>query len=152
MPTAAIILRVMLSLPQAWEDRTETPEQRAELLAPLAAAIADESRSTAEAAALIAISSQESGGFARWIVEGRCHERPSKCDHGRARGPFQVHAWCKATDLRGETACAASAYRYALARCVTFTLAFGHYANGNTCAAMPHRETTRLMVLRRLQG
>lgn len=144
----------MLSLRQAWEDRAETAEQRSALLQPWAEAIADESRTVQEAAALIAIAHEESGGFARDIVEGGCSKRrklhASACDHGRARGPFQVHPWCTATGPAGETACAASAYRYSIQHCHDPLHAFGHYATGNTCTAMPARETTRLVVLRRL--
>lgn len=150
--TPEAILAVMLTMRQAWEDRRETREQRTELLRPLATVVANEARTAQEAAAMTAIAWHETGGFARWIVECRCHERPKMCDHGRARGPFQVHDWCKATDLRGETECAASAYRFALSRCKDPTRAFGHYATGNSCMAMPLRETTRIMVLRRLQG
>ncbi len=146
------MLAVMLTMRQAWEDRAETREQRSALLAPLAEAIAEESRSPSDAAALVAIAYNESGGFARWIVEHRCHERPQQCDHGRARGPFQLHGWCKATDLRGETQCAAKAYRYALSRCADPMHAFGQYATGNRCMPMSKRETTRVMVLRRLEA
>jgi hypothetical protein len=150
--TPEIVLAVMLTLVQSWEDRAETPEQRSALLAPLATAIAQESRSSGDAAALIAIAHGESGGFARWVVEGRCHERPAMCDKGKSRGPMQVRAWCKATDLRGEVACAAQAYRFALTRCGSPVQAFGQYASGNSCYPMSKRETTRVMVLRRLHG
>lgn len=145
-----IVLAVMLEMRQAWEDRAESREQRTELLRPLASELAVEARDVPEAAALITIAYNESGGFARWVLEGRCAERPKACDRGAARGPFQLHQWCKATDLKGEVKCAARAYRTAIDRCNDHELAFGHYASGNRCYAMPERETVRVMVAKRL--
>lgn len=148
--TGAVVLAVMLSLAQAWEDRAETPAQRAELLTPWADAIATEARSTDEAAALVAVSWHESGGYARWVVEGRCHERPKACDHGRAKGPFQVHGWCKATDPAGQTACARSLLAFSFRRCHTWARAFGAYGTGGDCRAYANRDATRLLILRRM--
>lgn len=81
------ILAVLLALPTYAEDR-DRPEEKREQLRAVAQAIADASESRAEAALLIASGWEETGWSLR-VHEGRC--RPNECDHGQARGPWQLH-------------------------------------------------------------
>ena len=93
--TPAVILAALLRL-APWHQDHDAPEARRALLEPIAAAIAATARSREEAAALVAVGWSETK-FARAVLEGHCDRMPagSRCDHGRARGPWQVHAWCR---------------------------------------------------------
>ena len=91
------IVAAMLSLPQYHGDRfADTAEQRAALYRPVAEAISAVSHSRAEAAALIALGYHETA-FARYVLDGHCEQGPvgARCDGGRARGAWQVWAWCR---------------------------------------------------------
>jgi hypothetical protein len=124
----APILTAMLALPAYAGDRSESPEERAALLRPVAVAIAETAQSPETAAALIALGWHETK-FARAVIEGRCSEMPagSRCDNGRARGVWQ--AWnvaCPAAyrfadgsleSLRAEVRCAVGNLYSARNRC-----------------------------------
>ena len=94
-----LVLAAMLSLPQYAGDRHADPtvEDRARLYRPTAEAISEVATNRTEAAALIALGYHETG-FARYVLDGHCEQGPvgARCDGGRARGPWQVWAWCKA--------------------------------------------------------
>jgi hypothetical protein len=87
------VLTVALSLSQYVGDRGDSPEQREALYLPVATAIAEVARTNAEAAMLLALAFHESG-LARFVIEGRCSDGPpgQRCDGGKARGVFQLHA------------------------------------------------------------
>jgi hypothetical protein len=113
-----VILVVMLAR-APWVDRNVPREERAQALAPIATAIADEARSPEEAGALIALGRAEGENFALAIVRGGC--TASGCDHGRSRGVFQEgRLFCPAAyefaagtveSIRAETHCAAARLR-----------------------------------------
>lgn len=148
----AELLAVLLALPVYMGDG-ESGESREARLDPWARAIAAEARTPDEAAALVAVGQLESR-WAEYVTEGRCHEGPAgqRCDNGRAKGPYQLHGWCTATDPRGQTACAARMLRWARSRCGSWERAFGAYASGGRCYAMPEREALRVRVLAGLSG
>lgn len=141
------ILALLLALP-AYHGDHETAEQRQSRLAPYAAGIARHARSSDERAALMAVAWHETR-LAAYVTEGRCHEGPpgQRCDNGKARGPWQLHGWCKATSPDGEAECAARMLRHFRSRCGSWARAFGAYASGGTCYAMPAREATRRRLL-----
>jgi len=87
------VLAAMLAQPVWYEDAAETPEQRADLLRPVAMAIALATEDRTEQAAMVALGWHESR-WARYVVEGRCQDGPrgARCDNGRARSPWQVWA------------------------------------------------------------
>lgn len=86
-PLHAKVLAVLLSLPVYREDLNRPEEKRAQL-EQVAQAIADASESTSDAALLLASGWEETGWSLR-VHEGKC--RPNECDHGKARGPWQLH-------------------------------------------------------------
>jgi hypothetical protein len=100
---ADVVLRVMLKQPQAVRDRADGPEARADLYRPLAHAIASATRNLNLVVALMAQSYYETK-WARYVLEGRCKDGPpgERCDWSSvmkaplARGPWQVHRWCRA--------------------------------------------------------
>jgi hypothetical protein len=145
-----LILAALLAFP-AYHGDHETGEAREARLAPYAAGIASHARTADETAALVAIAWHETR-LAAYVTDGRCHEGPAgqRCDNGRARGPWQLHGWCKATTPDGEAECAARLLRYARARCGSWSRAFGAYASGGRCYDMPEREATRRAVLARM--
>jgi hypothetical protein len=108
-----LILAALLAFP-AYHGDHETGEAREARLAPYAAGIARHARTADEAAAMVAIGQHESR-WAAYVTDGRCHEGPAgqRCDNGRARGPWQLHGWCKAKTPDGEAECAARLLRYA---------------------------------------
>lgn len=132
--TVETILAVMLALPVYVGDRDLKPENRSELYRPVAEAIAEVSKgSSTMAAALITLGYSESR-FARYVLEGRCADGPKgqRCDwdyrkrQPRARGPWQVWAWCRGAWSHGEASpealiggarCAARALVAARKRC-----------------------------------
>jgi len=142
------VLTVMLALPQWHGDAGETTEERALLLAPIASVIATESAGNLPlAAAMIANAHHESASFARAVLEGRCHEMPAglRCDHGRARGAWQVwRVFCPAAyahpagsveSLRAEGACVARGLRGGRLRCGSWEGAFASLGGGARCSS-----------------
>lgn len=90
---SAAVLAAALSLSQYVGDKVDTAEQRSTLYRPVAEAIAEASRTNVEASMLLALAYHESG-LARFVIEGRCADGPpgQRCDGGKARGVFQLHA------------------------------------------------------------
>jgi hypothetical protein len=106
------------------------------LLRPVAEAIATVSRNEQEAAALIAQGWVETK-WSRAVLEYRCSDLGRlACDRGRARGPWQVHRWCTATDVVGEARCTLRVMRYGKELCGNrcFTPWHGAFA---ACASLP---------------
>ena len=145
---ASAILAVMLALPQWHLDSHETVDERALLLAPVASVIATESGGDLQlAAAMIANAHHESASFARAVLEGRCDEMPAgvQCDHGRARGAWQVwRVFCPAAyahpagsleSLRAEGACVARGLRGGRLRCGSWEGAFAGLGGGARCSS-----------------
>ncbi len=123
----AAVLAAMLALPVSFRDRIESAEARRALYLPVAEAIAVVARNEREAAFLVADGWHESGGFARAVLEYRCQDiGPRACDRGRARGTWQVHRWCAATDVVGEARCTLRAARGGVARCREHVLSPAH--------------------------
>jgi len=91
--TVARVLAAMVVMPTWYQDVEETPEQRADLLRPVALAIAQATDDRVEQAALVSLGWHESR-WARYVLEGRCQDGPSgaRCDNGRAVSPWQVWA------------------------------------------------------------
>ena len=90
------ILAAMISLTQYGGDvHVDPPEDRARLYMPTARAISAVAANRTEAAALISLGYHETA-FARYVLQGFCEQGPvgAQCDGGRARGPWQVWAWC----------------------------------------------------------
>lgn len=89
------VLAVLLSRPPAWSDRALSREDRIAMLYPEAEAISRVAKNPTEAAILISQGDFETHneGF---VLRGECEKSRYKCDSGRARGPWSVHAWCKA--------------------------------------------------------
>lgn len=110
---SVVILKVLLQQPIWHEDVRDE-----KLLMPVAEAISEVSSSVDEAAALISDAVKESH-LARYVIEGRCQDGPpgQRCDNGRARGPWQVHNWCKKEGLRGEAQCTLNILRMGLSQC-----------------------------------
>jgi len=139
------ILAVMLSQPTWYQDLAETPEQRADLLRPVAMAIELATEDRTEQAALIALGYAEST-WSRYVIEGRCSDGPAgaRCDNGRARSPWQLHAracpsaWELAEDdpraLERSAVCAVRLLRGARGRCRGWLGAFAGYARGASCS------------------
>lgn len=140
--TPEIILSIMLAQPPWKGDAGETLAQRTALLRPVAAAIVEVSQGDrTRAARLVALGYAETR-WARYVLEDRCSEGPvgARCDEGRARGPWQVWRWCKASDLVGQAQCALRALGGAELRCrrnypnSPHAAAFAGYATGSLCA------------------
>ena len=122
MSPAAVLL-ALLALPPSRLDVGEAPAARRARLEPVAEAIAAAARSRSEVAILLALGKHESA-FALLVQMGRCEEMPAgeRCDHGLARGPWQLHelacrvAWTlpagSAESLREEAACAIRLLRW----------------------------------------
>lgn len=138
----AKILAVMLKMPQ-WHLDHDTVEERTALLDPLAQVISEKAKSYEEAAALIAHSNTETG-YARLVLTGHCDQMPEgvRCDNGRARGPFQVHAFCveawKHPDgtiesYRGAADCILRSLRFGFRRCHTWSGAFSGLRGAPVC-------------------
>lgn len=170
MSTWPTILAVMLSQPTWHGDMAETPEQRADLLRPVAMAIELATEDQTEQAALISLGWHESR-FARYVIEGRCQDGPpgARCDNGRARSPWQLwrrscpSAWELAEDdpraMERSAACAARLLRGARGRCRGMHPAgdlagmFSGYARGGRCTWGPAAGRAQSMgaVLMRLE-
>lgn len=128
MIALAPVLAAMLSLAPYTADRAATPDEREALLTPLAYEISMVARTPSEGALLVAVAFHESG-FARYVLEGRCKDGPpgQRCDGGKARGVFQLHAaTCPAAyalpegsrgSLRAEATCALSLLRWGGQQC-----------------------------------
>ncbi len=134
--SAEAILAAMLAFPQYTGDRhADGPADRARLYRPVAAAIAEVSRNHTEAAALVALGYSETA-FARYVLDGYCHQGPAgaRCDGGRARGAWQVWSHCRPLWAGPENApsrhldgarCAIRLLRAGRVRCGTLRGAFG---------------------------
>lgn len=172
MSSWSTILAVMLSQPTWHGDLAETPEQRSDLLRPVAMAIELATEDQTEQAALVALGWHETGGWARFVVEGRCKDGPTgmRCDNGRARSPWQVHrtrlcsaAWELAEDdprtLERSAECAVRHLRGAMGRCRglhpagEWAGAFSGFARSAVCTWAPAagRAETMGVVLMRLE-
>jgi hypothetical protein len=156
------ILAVMLAQPTWHGDLAETPEQRADLLRPVAMAIELATEDTTEQAALVALGWHESR-WARYVVSGHCSDGPSgvRCDNGQARHPWQLHrsacpsAWALAEDdpraLERSAACAVRLLRGARGRCRgmhpagDWAGAFSGFARGGQCTWAPAAGRARSM-------
>jgi len=125
----SIILRAWLALAPWYLDAHESGEQRTELYRPVAAVVCGIGRTPLERAYL-ARQAYDETRLARAVIEGRCQDMPVgvRCDEGRATGPWQVHAWCRAawdqesTDVERWAAgasCSLRAFRSGFARCHT---------------------------------
>lgn len=166
------VLAAMLGQPAWYEDASETPEQRADLLRPAAMAITLATGDTAEQAALVALGWHESR-WARYVIEGRCQDGPdgARCDSGRARSPWQVHsyglcreAWRYTEDdprtLELAAQCSVRLLRGAKSRCAglhpagDWAGAFSQYGTGARCtrAKSAERVATMQTVMLRLLG
>lgn len=158
---AEIILTAMLSLPPYTGDRGDTPAARAELYRPVAEAIAEVAPGNpTKAAALVALAYAETK-FARYVLTGNCASGPPgmRCDNGRARGAFQVWAWCDAwrhpegspESLRAEARCAARALAAGKRRCLgrhpagDWAAMFSGY-RGPACSWPPAARRARSML------
>jgi hypothetical protein len=159
--TPLIILTAILTLPVHATDRDLTPEERAELLAPVAAAYAAQARTVEEAAFLIAQANGESH-HAAYVLEGRCEDGPrgAQCDPDRdgkprAVGPLQVWArYCKTADtLEGQARCVLRYARDGRARCKSWLGAFAAQRGGWECTSAkgPKRVATMQRVLKVLR-
>lgn len=148
--TFELILAALLAAPVHYTDRDESGETREARLRTIASAIHGASRDPEMQAALITEAVHESG-LAAYVTEGRCEDGPrgARCDTGQARGPWQVWQWCAAHDMAGEAKCAARMLAFGRRRCHDWSHAFGSYATGGRCLAMPGREATMGAILRR---
>lgn len=139
MTAPAAILAVLLAH-APWSDRHLDTDQRIAILRPVAEAIADASETRADAAMLLALGWHESS-FATAVVRGSC--RPNECDHGAARGAFQLHVEAcpeayayeagSVESIRLEADCALRLLRYHARRCHSVRGAFAGYGTGNRC-------------------
>jgi hypothetical protein len=130
----------------------------------VAAVVESVTASQQERAVLVALGWHESR-FAHYVLEGRCEDGPrgARCDAGMARGPWQVHRWCRAAwavedgtpeALRAGAACALRAIRTHAARCASEARtvldgAFAGYATGHACAwrgSAARVQTTRRLL------
>lgn len=153
-----IVLAALRALP-AYPDHG-TPEDRDTLLRPVAEAIVEAtSGDAARASALVAIGDGESA-FARYVIEGRCKDGPkgAKCDwdyrkkRNMARGPWQVHDWCRQSwdypeasreALFGEAKCADLLVRRAWTKCKTQVGIYAGYATNSKACEWRHAERRR---------
>lgn len=166
----AQILLAMLSLTPWSGDKHETPQQRRELYAPVAVAIAGAVRWDDELVAALIAQGWHETRFARYVLEGRCADGPAdaRCDWSRshkrplARGPWQVHGHCRAAwrhpegsaaSLAAEARCAASMLRSGRSRCRSWVGAFAGMRGGWACSSPSAvaRELTMRRVLARFR-
>ncbi len=157
--SAEAVLTLILSLPTWHEDLALPLETRNDYLRPVAEAIAEVAKNRSEARALVTVALHESR-FARAVIEGRCDEMPlgARCDNGRARGPWQVHRWCKAAwenqdgsleALRGGARCALRYMRAGYRRCKSLNGAFAAGTGRAVCQtqqAVLRRETYEMIA------
>lgn len=153
-----MIMAVMLGMPPGIGDERATEDERRVFLEPVATAIhqvAEESPNPIRTASILLALGKNETRFARYVIEGRCQDGPPgmRCDwsprHNRpvARGPFQVHPWCKdawslpevsVESLAAGARCAVSLVNRALKRCLrskheAWPGAFAVY-RGQSCA------------------
>jgi hypothetical protein len=137
-----VILATLLYL-TPWHLDHDTVEERTALLRPLAQALVATTKDPEEMAALIAQPYMETK-FARLVMTGHCDQMPAgiRCDGGRARGPFQVHGFCKAAwsvpdgtveSYRAGAACVRSTMRLGKMRCHTWDGAFAALQGTGNC-------------------
>lgn len=144
--TAETILAILVAFQPYYGDRTETLAHREARLEPVAHAIWAATDDPELQAGLVSIAWHETR-LAAYVTEGHCAEGRHDCDHGKARGPWQVWSWCKATDIDGEAVCAAGLLAYMHHRCGSWASAFGGYGTGGHCVAYGNREATRMAIL-----
>lgn len=153
-----IVLAALRALP-SYHDQGDA-ESREALLRPVAEVIVEVTGGdVARSAALIAIGDGESA-FARYVLEGRCKDGPkgARCDwdyrqkRNKARGPWQVHDWCRQSwdypessreALLGEAQCADTLVRRAWTKCKTQAGIYAGYATGNKSCVWKHAERRR---------
>lgn len=139
-------VEALLRQPQAYVDRAESRTEREALLRPVAS-IMVRVATTREDFAMLAELGYRETRWARAVIEGHCDRMPrgQRCDHGRARGPWQVHSWCArgwaAPDgsleaLEAQAVCAVGHWHYALNHCrgraaSLWAGAFSGYAGGS---------------------
>lgn len=135
------ILAFLLASAPAKRDAALTTAERQAFLVPVAAAISEAARGDDEVAALLALGRRESR-FERDLVLGICSGR--RCDHGRARGVWQVwnlghcraayrHPAGSVASIALETDCAIRLLRGAIAPCRGWAGAFERFRTGGTC-------------------
>lgn len=159
MIASASILLALLRQPVCALDRAEPPEARRELARPVAEAIADTAHSLEEAAALISVATHESH-LCRYVLTGHCADGPvgARCDHGRARGPFQVHGHCREAwryadgspeSFRAGAACVLRGLRYGVQRHGSWEAGFTALTGSGSCCwsgAAPRLATMRAVL------
>lgn len=151
----SIVLGILLAQPTWHQDVKETPEQRAELIRPVAVAVCTVTDNWRKRLYLMAQSYAETR-YARYVLEERCKDGPkgARCDEGLARGPWQNHRHCraawKAPTLQGRyiggARCALYLYDIGLRRCGTLEGAFYSNSGRHGCRAAWARRRVRLMA------
>lgn len=156
------ILVVLLSLPP-WSPDSEDPD-RDVLLTPVAEAIEGtvrhavgcedtclRNRRARLLAVLLVTQAWYETRLARYVIEGRCHDGPvgARCDGGLARGPWQVHQWCRQAwepedgsqaSLDGGAYCALRLMVAGMRRCGTIEGAFAGMRGTSECSSGWARE------------
>lgn len=163
MTPLELILSALLSLPVYVGDRDEGDDPRRARLLELARAVDLAAPDTPTRAALLSAAYHESR-LARLIGAGRCAELKTgeHCDHGRARGYWQLWSVAcpaayqypagSAESLRLEADCAARHLRAGRTRCAgSWAGAFSVYRGGGVCdrPSGAERERTRAAILYR---
>jgi hypothetical protein len=144
------ILALLMALPAHRLDREpgEVREERMRVVAEAieAAVIEAEHPEPKELALLLVTTAFFESGLALHVHEGRCNVRAGECDHGRAKGLWQLHQspmvpredWrqLEGTDLESTRVGALYAARilaHYWGKCKTRAGALSGYATGKTC-------------------
>lgn len=160
----ALVLSALLALSPAWEDREEVG--RADRLSMIADAIAHAADNDREIAAALITTGWWESRYSRRIHAGRCgrmecdavHDIRGRVVAHRARSPWQVQAsavvpyglWRRARGLTPEATqagadAAATALRWARARCKTRLGMLALYATGKRCRWAPAHDRARMV-------
>lgn len=144
------ILHLLLTVIHLFSGDPKTPER----MTPVARAIQRATTSTEERAFLLAQGEAESH-FAAYVLEGRCYDGPkgARCDEGKATGPWQVHAWCRAapSDFEGQARCVLRAYRAGKYACGGSISGALNALAGLRCTAKPWTaRVNRILELQRM--
>ncbi len=135
-------LAALQAMPAHFTDADE--ENRGGRLFEIARAIDAATDDRVERAALLTLGRYESG-WARYVLEGRCHEGPRgrhECDSGNSTGAFQLRPNANfpevPPDLAGQAVMALRLWRGARVHCRRvvsdeFAGAFSMYGSGNSC-------------------